>query len=91
MFKFLAKPIHPNKFSKAFQISEESKGNYQFSFDGSIVAVRADIVESYLKRDDVRSMKFGYTKLPKTMKLESESDLLQIISTFYIDEEESED
>lgn len=93
MFKFLERPIHTNLFAQSFQMTDEQKEHYQFSFDGAIVSVREDIISPYLNREDIKSMRFGYTPKPKKVELKVEEDLLFLLALLYVDvgiEEEAE-
>lgn len=70
-YVWLEQPLHKNNFPKNF--FEENEGvleTIQLSFDGSIVAVRKELVEADYKEQQVDMMRLGYKPWPEKAKVE---------------------
>lgn len=78
-FVWLDIPFHKNKF-KALDIEELE--TLKVSFDGSIMAVRKECVESFYNKNDVELVKAGYKKIPENMKIENEDNLYEFLAYF---------
>lgn len=78
-FVWLDIPFHKNKF-KALDI--EALETLKVSFDGSIMAVRKECIESFYHKNDVELVKAGYKKIPEKMKIESEDNLYEFLAYF---------
>jgi hypothetical protein len=78
-FLYLKFPLHPNYFVQ-FQIPDESKDSFLFSFEGAIQGVRESAVKHLLSTPDILNVRLGYAKAPKKMKIESMEDLLKLVA-----------
>ena len=76
---FLERPLHPNHFPK-FQIPEEQRGNFYFSLEGAIQAVKPSLINPVLANPEIFNIRIGYTKAPARMKVENMEDLLKVIA-----------
>jgi hypothetical protein len=71
-FVWLEKPLHKNNFPKNF--FEDNEGvleTLKLSFDGSIVAVKRDLVEKEFEAQQVDMMRLGYKPWPEKVRVES--------------------
>ena len=78
-FIWLDMPLHKNKF-KGIDFDELS--TLKISFDGSIMAVKKELVEQHYIDNNVQMIKAGYEKMPKDLKVESEDDLYKFLAYF---------
>tara|TARA_Y100001970_G_C14121231_1_gene796414 strand:+ start:128 stop:382 length:255 start_codon:yes stop_codon:yes gene_type:complete len=79
-FVWLDVPLHKNRFK---DLEIDSLDTIKLSFDGAIMAVKKDLVETYYNSNNVQMIKAGYEKMPKGTKVESEEDLYKLLS-YYI-------
>lgn len=79
-YVWLDQPVHKNKVSK-LDITEID--SLKISFDGSIVAVRSELVMPFYEKNDVELVRAGYKKPPDNLKVETEDDLYSLLS-YYI-------
>jgi hypothetical protein len=78
-FIWLETPLHKNRF-KGLELNELD--TIKLSFDGSIMAVKKELVEGYYKDNNVQMVRAGYEKMPKDLKVETEDDLYKFLSYF---------
>ena len=80
---WLDSPVHKNRVS-GFSIDENSEVNefLKVSFDGSIMAVAKDKVESHYREQKVDLIRHGYEKMPKKIKVDSEEGLFKFLAYF---------
>ena len=76
---YLERPLHPNYFP-TFQIPEDSRGIFLFSFEGAIQGVEESAVKALLADPEIKNIRLGYAKPPKKMKIESVDDLLRLVA-----------
>jgi hypothetical protein len=79
-FVWLDMPIHKNRFKG---IDFDKLTTLQMSFDGSIMSVKRECVESHYIENDVQMIKTGYKKMPNDLKVETEDDLYKFLA-YYI-------
>lgn len=71
-YAWLEIPIHKNSFPKDFfENNKEVLENIKTSLDGSIVAVKKELVEGPYKEQGVQLMRLGYKPHPDKMKVDS--------------------
>ena len=76
-YVWLEAPIHKNRFPKDFfKDNEGVLETVKISFDGSILAVKRELVEGEFKSQQVDMMRLGYKSYPDKMKVDS-------VETFY--------
>jgi hypothetical protein len=78
-FLYLKFPIHTN-YLLPFNIPEESRDLFLFSFEGAIQGVKSSAVNSLLSTPDILNVRLGYAKPPKKMKVENMDDLLKLVA-----------
>ena len=81
---FLEKPFHPNHLPKEFDLKSEDKKHIleflSISFDGSIVAVKADKVKHFFIEPDIKKIRYGFKARPKSHKMETEEDFYRMLA-----------
>ena len=73
----LDRPVHPNHFS-GFQIPEEFIGNFMISPEGGIISVKRVAIKKILEEQEIKDIKYGITKAPKKMKIDSIESLYRL-------------
>ncbi len=86
MYSYLSNPI--NKKNLSFQI-EDGDDNFLVMFDGSIVAIKTELVKPL--RERVLANYLGYKKDDEKVKLDSMENLILVSAYLCIQEELSED
>ena len=76
---WLDQPIHKNKVR---DIDLSKIETIKLSFDGSIMAVEADMVKSHYVKNNVSMIKAGYKKMPDSIDIKCEDDLYSFLSYF---------
>ena len=84
-FVWLEEPVHKNVFKK-FKFYEDDAilEALKLSFDGTIMAVNRDKVESHYKDQEVKMMKLGFKPYPKKFDVSDEESFYRCLS-HYID------
>lgn len=98
---WLASPIHTNfirRFLKKAEYEWESRedivSNLTITIDGSIVAVKRDILAPYMDEASVVKLKMGYEKYPKDFLIANDDDFYKFLAMnadYGISEHEDED
>jgi len=78
-FVWLDEPLHKNRFKN---INFDELTTLQMSFDGSIMAVKKELIERHYIENDIQMIKAGYKKIPKDLKVETEDDLYKFLAYF---------
>ena len=78
-FIWLDQPVNKNKVKK---LEIENLETLQLSFDGSIMAVKKNLVEDYYHKNEVALIKAGYKKMPKSFPVSTEDELYEFLSYF---------
>lgn len=76
---WLDQPIHKNKVR---DIDLSKIDTIKLSFDGSIMAVEADMVKAHYVKNKVSMIKAGYEKMPDSIDIKCEDDLYNFLSYF---------
>lgn len=79
-YTYLDFPVHKNYI--AFEISEEDKSNLLFSLEGAIQGVKTQIIKPYLEDQEIKNIRLGYAKRPKTIKVDSMDSLLKLLAIY---------
>jgi hypothetical protein len=80
-YVWLIEPLHRNKI-RGFKLEEHPSvvETLKLSFDGSIMAVLRDKVESHYKEQKVSLVRHGYEKMPKKIKVEDEDGFYKYLA-----------
>jgi len=82
-YVWLEAPIHKNNFPKNFfNDNEEILESVKTSFDGSIVAVKRELVEGEYKSQQVDMMRLGYKPYPDKMKVDNAETFYKYLALF---------
>ncbi len=79
---WLIEPIHKNRFLKVDINDEAIKPFIKTSFDGSIMAVTKEKVESAYFAQNVPLVRSGYQKMPDNMKIEDADSFYSYLAYF---------
>ena len=82
-YLWLIEPIHKNKF-RGFKLEENPAviDCLKLSFDGAIMAVLRDRVESHYKEQNVSLIRHGYEKMPDKIKIDDEESFYKYLAYF---------
>ena len=82
-YLWLIEPIHQNKI-RGFKLEEHPAviDSLKLSFDGAIMAVLKDRVESHYKDQKVSLVRHGYERMPKKFKVEDEESFYKYLAYF---------
>ncbi len=85
-YVWLINPIHQNRlggFKKDGGFDNPViKDSVKFSFDGAIMAVLRNKVESHYKSQKVHLIRHGYERLPKDIKVDDEESFFKYLAYF---------
>lgn len=79
-YTYLEFPLHKNYI--AFELSDDDKSNLMFSIEGGIQAVKTQAIKPYLDDQEIKNIRLGYAKRPKTMKVDSMDGLLKLLALY---------
>lgn len=79
-YTYLEFPLHKNYV--AFELSEDDKASLMFSIEGGIQAVKTKVIKPYLDDQEIKNIRLGYAKRPKTMKVDSMEGLLKLLALY---------
>ena len=82
-YLWLLEPIHQNKF-KHLKLSDNPSimDSIKLSFDGAVMAVSRDRVESHYKEQKVSLIRHGYEKMPEKFKVEDEESFFKCLAYY---------
>jgi len=81
-FVWLDTPIHKNCFLGSLFEDEELVSSLKVSFDGTIMAVKRDMVEGFYNDQEVDLMKAGYKEYPKKVNPDDSDSFYKSISLY---------
>ncbi len=84
-YYFLERPIHLNRFNdQVFNLkAEENKyilSHLDMSIDGTILGVDKEKVNHLFQDPDVRAIRYGLVKMPKSFEFKNEEDFFKIMA-----------
>jgi len=77
---FLDNPIHKNSFPKDIMGDEEVLDSIVTTFDGTIVGVDFDIVESFFNSEESKMIRLGMRKPPKDFRVKDKESFYRYLS-----------
>lgn len=82
---FFDKPIHLNRFAKCFDLEAEENShileNLFLSIDGSIMGVKLSVIKKFFSEEEVRAVRYGLKKMPKSFDVKTEEDFYRMLAT----------
>jgi hypothetical protein len=83
---YFSKPLHKNHLG--FEPSESLISSLTISMDGAIHGIQKSLISNHLQNEEVKMVKIGYKKAPKSLSLKTEEDFL--LTCAYLAEEDEE-
>tara|TARA_B100000131_G_C17900271_1_gene526120 strand:- start:217 stop:477 length:261 start_codon:yes stop_codon:yes gene_type:complete len=77
-YMWLESPIHINNFKVDF--SEDVRSMLMLSFDGTIVALKKELIESDYNSEESKMIRLGMLSAPKKISIKSEEDFIKYMS-----------
>jgi hypothetical protein len=77
---FFETPLHRNSFPEDLFKEGGVLDNLLITFDGTILGVDKQALNSYLSAEDAKMIRLGYAKAPKDLKVEDQDSFYKYLS-----------